>query len=61
MKNQIDQISYRNLIKNVARLGVGSALVFVHIAVIGSCVLLTKQLEKKKNLKNVQKALTYEK
>lgn len=60
MKTQNNKPNYINLIKNVARLGAGSALLIAHIALLGGCALVAKHVEKKKKLKNAQKALTYE-
>ena len=58
MKNQQNNKQfYINLIKNVARLGAGSALVLIHFVVFTGAAVLTKRSAKQ----NAIKALPYEK
>lgn len=56
-KYQNSKQFYINLIKNVARLGTGSALVLIHFAVAAGASVLAKRNEKQ----NAIKALPYEK
>ena len=58
MKNQQNSKQfYINLIKNVARLGTGSALVLIHFVVAASATVIAKR----KSKQNAIKALPYEK
>lgn len=61
MSNQKDKVSYVNLVKNIARLGAGSALLVIHVALISGCTILAKHVEKRRKIKNAVKALPYEK
>jgi len=61
MSKQTDKISYVNLVKNVARLGAGSALLAIHVTLLSGCTLIARHVEKRKKLKSAVKSLPYEK
>ena len=63
MKNPQSNKSYINLIKNMARLGAGSALLLVHIAILGGTAVMSRRAQKQKQKlkENAIKALPYEK
>ena len=60
-QHQSNTQQYINIAKNVARLGLGSALVLVHLAIIGGNAMLARRALKQQSKDRALKALPYEK